>query len=46
MKALFASKSFIAGVVAALVIGAAAMWVSHIVDLSARDTYKSENVRL
>jgi hypothetical protein len=46
MKALLASKAFIAGVVVALGIGAVAMVVSWTVDLSARDTFKTQDVRL
>jgi len=46
MKALLASKAFIAGVVVALGIGALAMVVSWRVDLSARDTFKTQDVRL
>jgi hypothetical protein len=46
MKALLASKAFIAGVVVALGIGALAMVVSGTVDPSARDTYKMQDVRL
>ena len=46
MKALLASKAFIAGVVVALGIGAVAMVVSWNVDLSARNTFKTQSVRL
>jgi len=46
MKALFTSRAFIAGVIVALGIGAVALIVSHSVDLSARDTYKTQDVRL
>jgi hypothetical protein len=46
MKALFTSRAFLAGVVVALLIGAAAMVASYSVDLSARDTYKTASVRL
>lgn len=46
MKALLASKAFIAGVVVALGIGVLAMIASWTVDLSARDTYKMQSVRL
>lgn len=46
MRALLASKAFIAGVVVALGIGAIALVVSWSVDLTARDTYKTQSVRL
>ncbi|MGH7013612.1 MAG: hypothetical protein ACREEL_05560 [Stellaceae bacterium] len=46
MRALLASKAFVAGVVVALGIGAVALVVSWTVDLSARDTYKTASVRL
>ncbi len=46
VKALFSSRAFLASVIVALVIGALAMGVSWRVDLSARDTYKSDSVRL
>ncbi|MDE2167662.1 MAG: hypothetical protein KGJ66_15160 [Alphaproteobacteria bacterium] len=46
MKALFASKAFVASVIVALGIGAVAVIASWTVDLSARDTYKTQSVRL
>ena len=46
MKALLSSRAFLAGVVVALVIGAVAMAVSRSVDLTARDTYRTQSVRL
>jgi len=46
MRALLASKSFLAGVVVALGIGIVACIVSWSVDLSARDTYATASVRL
>ncbi|GEM_PF-6624571 len=46
MRALLASKAFIAGVIVALGIGVVALIVSVTVDLSARDTYKTASVRL
>jgi hypothetical protein len=46
MKALFSSRAFLAGVVVALGIGVIAMIASRSVDLTARDTYKTQSVRL
>lgn len=46
MRALLASKAFVAGVVVALGIGAVALAVSLSVDLTARDTYATQSVRL
>ncbi|MBU6507557.1 MAG: hypothetical protein KGI92_07800 [Alphaproteobacteria bacterium] len=46
MRALLASKAFIAGVVVALGIGVVACVVSWSVDLTARDTYRTQSVRL
>ncbi|MGB8182176.1 MAG: hypothetical protein WCF13_07390 [Stellaceae bacterium] len=46
MRTLFASKSFLAGVVVALGIGIIACVASWSVDLSARDTYTTASVRL
>lgn len=46
MKALFASKAFIAAVVIALGIGTVAMISSWTVDLSSRDAYNAPSVRL
>jgi hypothetical protein len=46
MKALLASKAFIAGAILALGIGAVAMVASWTVDLSSRDAYNAPNVRL
>lgn len=46
MKTLLASKAFVASVVVALGIGIVALAVSWTVDLSARDTYKTQSVRL
>lgn len=46
MRVLLASKAFVAGVVVALGIGAVAVVVSLSVDLTARDTYTTQSVRL
>ena len=46
MRTLLASKAFVAGVVVALGIGAIALVVSLSVDLTARDTYTTQSVRL
>jgi hypothetical protein len=46
MKALFSSRAFLASVVVVLGIGAIAMVASWNVDLSSRDTYKTQSVRL
>ena len=46
MRTLFASKSFLAGVIVALGIGIVACVVSWSVDLSARATYTTASVRL
>lgn len=46
MRALLASKAFIAGVIVALGIGVVAYVVSWSVDLTARDTYRTQSVRL
>ncbi len=46
MKALLVSKAFIVGVVVTLGIGAIAFVVSLSVDLTARDTYRVQSVRL
>jgi hypothetical protein len=46
MRALFTSRAFLAGVAVAIGIGVLAMVVSVSVDLSARDIYKTQSVRL
>lgn len=46
MRALLASKAFVTGVVVALGIGVVAWAVSLSVDLTARDTYTTQSVRL
>ena len=46
MRALLASKAFVAGVVVAIGIGVVAMVMSLSVDLTARDTYTAQSVRL
>jgi hypothetical protein len=46
MRALFTSRAFLAGVVVAIGVGVLAMVVSVSVDLSARDAYKTQSVRL
>jgi hypothetical protein len=46
MKALMESRAFIAGVLVALGLGIVALAISNMVDLSAKDTYKTESVRL
>jgi hypothetical protein len=46
MKALLTNKAFYAGIICALLVGAVAMGVSRGLDLSARDAYKTANVRL
>ncbi len=46
MRALLASKAFVVGVVVAIGIGVVAMVMSLSVDLTARDTYTTQSVRL